>query len=323
MRGSITRIIDANMNRISEGLRVIEELFRFYLNDAEKTEFIKHIRHNITKILKNLYSNIDLYISRDIVDDVGVNIKSEDELVRSGIEEIFLTNAGRVKESLRVVEEYLKLISPEDASKIEKLRYSFYGFEKKVAVILKRKESEFYGSRIGYVISQNDNIEKAIKHIDSNDISIVKVEPFEDEEKTVSNIKKLKNNYHGFIYIEDDIKIGLLTHISGILLRSSLASKELIINMGNYFLFGGVSLNSQYGQIEFLELELNKILELQDTIKKLKKTHSRIRIISKFDEDNNEIQMQYFKDNIIDILLFGEKNLTKNENIIKITKEYI
>jgi len=321
MKGSIARIIDANMNRITEGLRVIEELFRFYLNDLEKTKFTKHIRHDIVKILKKTYDNIELYLSRDIVRDVGTEIKSDDELVRSGIEEIFLTNAGRVKEGLRVVEEYLKTIFPNEARKIEKLRYEFYDFEREVAIILKRKEPEFYRSHIGFVINPNDDLESAISHIKSNNIRIVKCCSLGDEEKFIEMITRLQRHYDGYIYIEDSIKIGLITRVSGILLTSKLPMKELVINLKDHFIFGSTLLQSDLQHMVFIENGMDHILKELKHIEKLKIEHPNIRLISQYNKDNEKLQLELFKKDIIDILLFNEKNLTKNENIIKITKE--
>ncbi|MCK4863503.1 MAG: hypothetical protein KAS25_04355, partial [Dehalococcoidales bacterium] len=39
------RIIDANINRIGEGLRVLEEFARLSLNDTDLTQQLKNMRH--------------------------------------------------------------------------------------------------------------------------------------------------------------------------------------------------------------------------------------------------------------------------------------
>ena len=43
------RIIDANLNRAGEGLHLLEELARLMLNDANLTQQLKTIRHEILK----------------------------------------------------------------------------------------------------------------------------------------------------------------------------------------------------------------------------------------------------------------------------------
>jgi len=45
----IWRIIDVNLNRSREGLRIIEEFARFGLEDSSLSKEIKNIRHEIKK----------------------------------------------------------------------------------------------------------------------------------------------------------------------------------------------------------------------------------------------------------------------------------
>ena len=46
----IYRVIDANLNRAKEGLRVCEDTVRFILKDKILTKKIKKLRHDITRI---------------------------------------------------------------------------------------------------------------------------------------------------------------------------------------------------------------------------------------------------------------------------------
>ena len=41
------RIVDANLNRIGEGLRLIEDITRFILNDSDISEQLKAMRHEL------------------------------------------------------------------------------------------------------------------------------------------------------------------------------------------------------------------------------------------------------------------------------------
>ncbi|MFC2010373.1 hypothetical protein ACFLUL_02185, partial [Chloroflexota bacterium] len=47
--GKILRIIDASYNRISEGLRLLEEIARMLLDDATLTEKLKTMRHELIR----------------------------------------------------------------------------------------------------------------------------------------------------------------------------------------------------------------------------------------------------------------------------------
>ena len=48
--GDTLRILDANINRIGEGLRVLEEFARMSLNDTELTQRLKDMRHEMLNV---------------------------------------------------------------------------------------------------------------------------------------------------------------------------------------------------------------------------------------------------------------------------------
>ncbi|MCJ7577821.1 MAG: thiamine phosphate synthase, partial [candidate division Zixibacteria bacterium] len=52
---NIYRIIDANLNRAREGIRVAEEVARLYFNDAELSTQFKSLRHQLTGVAKNSF----------------------------------------------------------------------------------------------------------------------------------------------------------------------------------------------------------------------------------------------------------------------------
>ena len=44
------RIIDANVNRIGEGLRVLEDVGRLMLNSSNLSQRLKNLRHELVRI---------------------------------------------------------------------------------------------------------------------------------------------------------------------------------------------------------------------------------------------------------------------------------
>ena len=123
------RIIDANLNRAKEGLRVCEDIVRFHLNHKPLTQKFKLIRHNVTAIAKTSgLAQICLFENRDpdfdIVKHSVLNAK------KTSFKQIFMANSSRVKEALRVLEEFLKLGNNQSSQKIQKLRFKFYSLEK-------------------------------------------------------------------------------------------------------------------------------------------------------------------------------------------------
>jgi len=124
------RIIDANFNRAKEGLRVCEDVCRFIFNAKGPTRSYKTIRHRLTEIIAALKIP-DVICSRDIGGDVGRRSASI-EFKRKGVADIFYANSQRVKESLRVLEEFSKLRNKQLAEDLKKLRYKIYALEKNI-----------------------------------------------------------------------------------------------------------------------------------------------------------------------------------------------
>jgi len=129
---TINRIIDANINRAKEGLRVCEEITRFILNSPKLMSGFKKIRHGIDEVVKCLPASIDLLRERKSLKDVGRNIYIN-ELERKNFQDIFFANIQRVKESIRVLEEFTKLINKNFAIQFKKVRYDIYELEKDAA----------------------------------------------------------------------------------------------------------------------------------------------------------------------------------------------
>ena len=141
MNADIFRIIDANLNRSREGLRVCEDIARFALDSKALTEELKKVRHSISNIAKNSSLELKgLSAARNSEDDVLRRSRFESEMKRRGLSDIFAANFERVKESLRVLEEIFKLINVKSSSKFCSLRFKVYAIEKKAISSLRRSD---------------------------------------------------------------------------------------------------------------------------------------------------------------------------------------
>ena len=126
---NINRIIDANINRAKEGLRVAEEVTRFILNNRVFTKELKKIRHDLDTLAADFGGSLkELLKQRDSREDVGKDIY-EGEFKRRNLRDIFFANMQRVKESIRVLEEFSKLKDTTLAVKFKKIRYHIYVIE--------------------------------------------------------------------------------------------------------------------------------------------------------------------------------------------------
>ncbi len=121
----IYRLIDANLNRAREGLRVIEDTARFILNDSKLYRRIRLLRHRLTEITRKNYPS--LLKSRNSTADAGRVIH---EYRRKNVRDLMIANFRRVEEALRVLEEYSRLISVSAGAQFKNVRFRTYNFEK-------------------------------------------------------------------------------------------------------------------------------------------------------------------------------------------------
>ena len=132
--GTLYRVLDANFNRAKEGFRVCEDICRFVIDSKSGTKDYKDLRHDLTQAISALGLK-DLIVARNIEGDVGKK-SNLTESKREKVSDIFYANSQRVKESVRVIEEFAKMIDSKAAFKIKNIRYKVYALEKKIIVSL-------------------------------------------------------------------------------------------------------------------------------------------------------------------------------------------
>jgi len=135
------RIIDANLNRVGEGLRLLEEIARLLLDDAPLTQQLKNMRHELIRIDQDFYKQ--LLQSRNSENDVGMDLEVTGEEKERELPMVLMANARRVQESLRILEELSKIpdIAPNlDSEKFKHARFTLYTIEQELLSKLLRQE---------------------------------------------------------------------------------------------------------------------------------------------------------------------------------------
>ena len=122
------RVIDANLNRLKEGIRVVEDIIRYRDNNKELSSKLKLLRHRA-----KIKETTELLLHRDSINDVlRSTIKSE--LIRNDIKGVILANFKRAEESSRVLEELFKLYNTEYSENFKQIRYELYSLEKEIVL---------------------------------------------------------------------------------------------------------------------------------------------------------------------------------------------
>ncbi len=132
------RIIDANLNRAREALRVLEDVARFALGNEGVSRSLKRLRHGLAEAAEALPVDRAMLVAcRDAAGDVGAGIKTERELERDGLPMVAAAAAGRLTEALRSLEETSKAINAGAAARaFEATRYGAYSADKMLTLAL-------------------------------------------------------------------------------------------------------------------------------------------------------------------------------------------
>lgn len=123
---TLNRLIDAALNRAGEGIRTLEDIARFMLDDAKTSAELKHLRHDLRGLANSIWPSDQTIWSRDTAGDVGTHINTASEQARGTLTDVAAAATRRAAEALRSLEEVAKLDHSAAATGLEALRYRLY-----------------------------------------------------------------------------------------------------------------------------------------------------------------------------------------------------
>lgn len=127
-RGHLLRLLDANINRAHEGLRVCEDLARFYFELGPSYQRLRRLRHAFDRGLRDLPVPLETLVrARDSRLDPGR--RAAFASVHSA-EHLLVMNLQRAKEAFRVIEESSRLLAPKATPAFQTVRFRLYDVER-------------------------------------------------------------------------------------------------------------------------------------------------------------------------------------------------
>lgn len=216
----VLRIIDANSNRIREGLRVIEDISRFALNDRGFTKDLKKIRHFISISLKKLKVPSRFIVGRDSIKDVGIFSEIKNEFKRDGFVDLVCANMQRVEEGLRVLEEISKITNPEISMEFKSTRFKIYIIEKKIIEKLKPKIDLSLYVIIDKEFLKGRNIKKIVEDVVRGGVTTIQYRDKISSDREIIRIckyirKVTKKHNVGFI-VNNRVDVAFLVDADGV-----------------------------------------------------------------------------------------------------------
>ena len=141
MKKDALRIIDANMNRAMEGIRVVEDTVRFIFNHKPLSLKLKNLRSDLKKISDDLpVTRIELLNARKSAGDVGADLYSEGEAKRASTAQIITSNFKRSEEAVRSLEEYGKAFGGAFGRRFKAIRFRLYDLEKEIMAFTAKRD---------------------------------------------------------------------------------------------------------------------------------------------------------------------------------------
>jgi len=213
----IHQIIDANLDRAREGLRVLEDWARFGLGSEKFVERIKNFRHILVKNHLEVYKK-----SRNHIKDKCKGLTHKEQFNRKTSEQIISSNSARVQEALRVIEEFSRLQNHELSKIASEIRYEIYTIEIDLLNYSKCKKSEeILKENDLYVITdQKENLLNIIEEILIAGVRIIqhrfKTRTDKDHLEEAIKIKNLCKKYNSLFIVNDRVDIALASNADGV-----------------------------------------------------------------------------------------------------------
>ncbi len=213
MKKAIYRILDANLDRAREGLRIIEEWCRLGLNNQPLAEECKQIRQELAQ-----WHSWELRQARDTPGDVGTVLSHPQEEVRESIEHLLQANLCRSQEALRVLEEYSKLYEPKMAAACKQLRYRVYTIES--SLLNNYRHQQLQIAPLYLVTSPEPEILKVVEAALKGGLTLVQYRDKEGQDsdrlEKAHQLCQLCHQYNALFIVNDRVDIALAVDADGV-----------------------------------------------------------------------------------------------------------
>ncbi|UCD05247.1 MAG: thiamine phosphate synthase [candidate division WOR-3 bacterium] len=131
------RIIDVNLNRLDESLKLIEDVARFHIADRQILQQTRKIRNALLDFKKSLPLK-RIVGSRRSAEDPGRAAKFDARATKSSTA-VIISNLARAKEASRILEETCKVLDPGLSGSMKEIRFKIYDLEKEIVQGIERR----------------------------------------------------------------------------------------------------------------------------------------------------------------------------------------
>ncbi len=214
---NVAQLIDANLDRAREGLRVIEDWCRFGLKEKELVITIKNWRHQLGLNHLEVYKK-----ARSTSSDQGAGLSHPNQNKRIQPSQIVAANFARAQEALRVLEEFSRHSHPELSKISAKIRYELYDLELIVlkASNINQRLEKLRSSKLYLITKPHKQIIDTVSAALKAGVSMVQFRCKDQPDiEILSKAKELSlicKSYNSLFIVNDRLDIALASDADGV-----------------------------------------------------------------------------------------------------------
>ena len=224
---AVLRLLDANLDRAREGLRVIEDWCRFGLDRADLVARSKDMRQRLGRLHDERYKQ-----ARDAAGDVATGMTHPAQREREQPQAVVAANCGRVQEALRVLEEFGRGLDDRLAEEAAAVRYALYDLEVDViraSASGQQRREQLRAARLYLVTSPSPRLEAVVEAALEGGVRLVQYrakdgslapdgQPITDAVRLqqAQALRQLCSRYGALFLVNDRIDIALAVDADGV-----------------------------------------------------------------------------------------------------------
>ena len=224
---TVLRLLDANLDRAREGLRVIEDWCRFGLDRADLVARSKDMRQRLGRLHDERYKQ-----ARDAAGDVATGMAHPAQREREQPQAVVAANCGRVQEALRVLEEFGRGLDDRLAEEAAAVRYALYDLEVDViraSASGQQRREQLRAARLYLVTSPSPRLEAVVEAALEGGVRLVQYrakdgslapdgQPITDAVRLqqAQALRQLCSRYGPLFLVNDRIDIALAVDADGV-----------------------------------------------------------------------------------------------------------
>jgi thiamine-phosphate pyrophosphorylase len=223
---AVLRLLDANLDRAREGLRVVEDWCRFGLDRADLVHRVKDWRQRLGVLHHDRYKQ-----ARSTVADVAAGLGHPAQQQRLQPAQVVAANCARVQEALRVLEEFGRAVDASLEAEAAAIRYALYDFEVELLQVAagSDRRRQLQDCRLYLVTSPSPQLEAVVEAALEGGVRLVQYrakegscapdgQPITDGQRLqqAQALRHLCNRYGALFLVNDRIDLAMAVDADGV-----------------------------------------------------------------------------------------------------------